>query len=102
MLTITTEAADAIKEIVVANDLPEGSGLRITAAEDGDEVSLELDFADGPQDEDDVVEAAGARVFLDETAATVLGNVELSVTPHGDHVHFEFNDRGAGENGSGA
>lgn len=102
MLTITPQAVDAIKEIVVANDLPEGSGLRITAEEDGDEVSLELDFADGPQDEDEIVEDGGARVFLDDTASTVLGNVELSVTPHGDHVHFEFNDRGASDNGSGA
>ncbi|MGE5690975.1 MAG: iron-sulfur cluster biosynthesis family protein [Pseudomonadota bacterium] len=95
MLTITTEAADAIKDIVEANELPAGSGLRITAEEDGNEVSIELDFADGPLDEDDVVETAGARVFLDETAAEVLGNVELTVTPHGDHVHFEFNERDA-------
>jgi iron-sulfur cluster assembly protein len=95
MLTITTEAADAIKDIVEANELPAGSGLRITAEEDANEVSIELDFADGPQDEDDVVETAGARVFLDETAAEVLGNVELTITPHGDHVHFEFNERDA-------
>lgn len=95
MLTITTEAADAIKDIVEANELPAGSGLRITAEEDGNEVSIELDFADGPLDEDDVVETAGARVFLDETAAEVLGNVELTVTPHGDHVHFEFSERDA-------
>jgi iron-sulfur cluster assembly protein len=100
MLTITNQAADAIKDIVDSNELPDGAGLRITAEEDGNEVSIALDFADGPQDADDVVEADGARVFLDETAADVLGNVELSVTPHGDHVHFEFNDRN--ENGSGA
>ena len=72
MLTITSEAADAIKEIVQANDLPQGSGLRITAEEDGDEVSIELDFAEEPETEDDVVESAGARVFLDETASEVL------------------------------
>lgn len=95
MLTITTEAADAIKDIVEANELPAGSGLRITAEEDGNEVSIELDFSESPEDEDNVVEAAGARVFLDETASEVLTNVELDVTPHGDHVHFEFNERGA-------
>jgi iron-sulfur cluster assembly protein len=95
MLTITPEAADTIRELVDANELPQGSGLRITAEEQGEEVSLELDFTDGPEDEDDVVEHEGARVFLDGSAAAVLGNVELSVTPHGDHVHFEFNERGA-------
>ncbi|HSL65039.1 MAG TPA: iron-sulfur cluster biosynthesis family protein [Gaiellaceae bacterium] len=95
MLSLTTAAADAIKDIVTTNDLPAGSGLRITAEEDGNEVSIELDFSESPEDEDDVVEAAGARVFLDETASDVLTNVELDVTPHGDHVHFEFNERGA-------
>lgn len=96
MLSLTTAAADAIKDLVTANELPDGSGLRITAEEDGNEVSIELDFSDSPEDEDDVVEAAGARVFLDETASEVLTNVELDVTPHGDHVHFEFNEREAG------
>lgn len=96
MLTITSEAADAIKEIVAANDLPDGSGLRITAEEEGDEVSIELDFAEQPENEDDVVESEGARVFLDGTASDVLTDVELTVTPHGDHVHFEFGERGDG------
>ena len=96
MLTITSEAADAIKEIVQANDLPQGSGLRITAEEDGDEVSIELDFAEQPETDDDVVESQGARVFLDATASDVLTDVELTVTPHGDHVHFEFSERGDG------
>jgi iron-sulfur cluster assembly protein len=94
MLTITTEAAEAIKEIAAANDLPDGSGLRITAEEDGDEVSIELDFAEQPETGDAVVESDGVRVFLDETASEVLSDVELTVTPHGDHVHFEFNERG--------
>ena len=96
MLTITSEAADAIKEIVAANDLPQSSGLRITAEEDGDEVSIELDFAEQPETDDDVVESQGARVFLDETASDVLTDVDLTVTPHGDHVHFEFSERGDG------
>jgi iron-sulfur cluster assembly protein len=96
MLTITSEAADAIREIVKANDLPLGSGLRITAEEDGDEVSIELDFAEQPETDDDVVESDGVRVFLDETASQVLTDVDLTVTPHGDHVHFEFNERGDG------
>ena len=96
MLTITSDAADAIKEIVEANNLPEGSGLRITAEEDGEEVSIDLDFTERPETGDDVVESDGVRVFLDETASTVLTDVELTVTPHGDHVHFEFNERGDG------
>ena len=96
MLTIRSEAAHAIKEIVEANDLPAGSGLRITAEEDGDEVSIELDFAEQPETDDDVVESDGARVFLDGTASEVLTGVDLTVTPHGDHVHFEFNERGDG------
>ena len=96
MLTITKDAADAIKEMVAENDLPQSSGLRITAEQEGEEVTIELDLVDGPEDEDDIVESAGARVFLDETASDVLGDSELAVTPHDDHVHFEFNERGGG------
>ena len=95
MLSLTTAAADAIKDIVTTNDLPAGSGLRITAEEDGNEVSIELDFSESPEDEDDVVEAAGARVFLGVTAADVLTKGVLAVTAHRGHVHFEFNERGA-------
>ena len=41
-----------------------------------------------------MVESDGARVFLDGTASEVLTDVDLTVTPHGDHVHFEFSERG--------
>jgi iron-sulfur cluster assembly protein len=101
MLTITNEAADAIRELVETNDLPAGGGMRITATEEDDGVSIELDLTDGPETADEVVESGGARVFLDETASETLSEVELSVTPHGDHVHFEFNERGDGA-GEGA
>ena len=100
MFSITAEAAEAIRQIAEAEEFPEGAGLRLTAEEEGDEISIDMNFAEAPEDGDTVVEEAGARVFLDAQAAELLDNVDLGVQPHGDHVHFEFTERGS-QNGEG-
>jgi iron-sulfur cluster assembly protein len=99
MLTITPAAAEAILEIRETNELEEGAGLRITARLDGEDVAIELDFVEQPEEGDAVVEQAGARVFLDPESAGLLTEVELTVEEHEDHVHFEFAPRG-GDDGA--
>ncbi len=94
MLTITSEAAQAVREIRESNDLPDSAGLRITAEQEGDDVSIDLDFTEAPEAGDAIVEEAGARVFLDGQAAELLSGVELGVEAHGDHVHFQLLERG--------
>jgi iron-sulfur cluster assembly protein len=96
MLTLTQEAAKAVSEIRAANDLPEGAGLRITAHDEGgDEVEIDLDFVEQPEEGDQVVIEGDARVFLDAPSAEILTDLELDVEPHGDHVHFQFVERPA-------
>jgi hypothetical protein len=34
-----------------------------------------------------------ARLFLDETAAAVLGDKVLDVHAHGDHFHFSIDEQ---------
>ncbi len=78
MLTISENAAEVIKLILTGGESPEGAGLRISspngqaAAE-----SLEAAVATAPEDDDEVVEQAGVRVFLDTQASTVLGDKTL-------------------------
>jgi iron-sulfur cluster assembly protein len=97
MLLLTDSAKDAVRQMVSAHEAPEGSGLRITAGptEEGSaELSLELTTA--PAVGDEIVEADGARVFLDPTAASLLDNKLLDATEHEDHVHLTVQDQGAG------
>jgi iron-sulfur cluster assembly protein len=84
MLRLSDEAAAAIAEIA-------GDGvLRLVAHESDDGVEIETVVVDAPEDGDQLVEHGGARVYLDATAAEVLGDQTLDVQAHGDHVHFVF------------
>jgi iron-sulfur cluster assembly protein len=90
MLTVTEAAAQAINSLVTKNQMPEGSGLRIapqgqtTRAE-----GLGLSIAAAPADEDTVIEASGAKIFLASTVVYDLHEQELDVEPaDGGEVRF--------------
>jgi iron-sulfur cluster assembly protein len=103
MLTLTDSAKDAVRQMVEAEAAPDGSGLRIAAASsDGASPSLSLDFAATPEEGDTVVEEGGARVFLDEMAASVLDDKVLDATEHDDHVHLTIHDQGGEGTSNGA
>lgn len=76
MLTITSDAATAVRAIVEASEIPsDAGGLRI--AKDAGEQALALSLAAVPAEDDTVVDAGGARVFLDEQAAQLLDDKVL-------------------------
>jgi Fe-S cluster assembly iron-binding protein IscA len=85
MLTLTENAADIVKQI--ADQVPdgEGPGIRITRADEGAEHGLTLTAAPAPEPGDQVVDEAGARIFLDATAASVLDDkvLDAAVEPDG-------------------
>jgi Fe-S cluster assembly iron-binding protein IscA len=85
MLTLTENAADIVKQI--ADQVPdgEGPGIRITRADEGAEPGLTLTAAPAPEPGDQVVDEAGARIFLDATAASVLDDkvLDAAVEPDG-------------------
>ena len=84
MLTLTANAATAIRDITSQDAVPPGAGLRISADETGD--GLVLSLAAQPFEGDQIVDSAGARLFLDPHAAAVLQDKELDVVvdPSGD------------------
>jgi hypothetical protein len=84
MLQIDDEAVAALEQI---------GTIRITAEEVDGETEISIDEASGPSEGDEVVEAGGARVFLDAAAAEVLADQVLGVHSHGDHFHFSFDDQ---------
>lgn len=79
MLAITETAAEAIKNLVSANEMPEGSGLRIAGETEQQSESLELSVAATPSEEDTVLEGGGAMIFLESNAATALDDKVLDV-----------------------
>jgi Fe-S cluster assembly iron-binding protein IscA len=91
MLVLTEAAAEVVKSVTGPPQAPEGTGLRISqsAPELSGERSLELAAAAQPGATDQVVESAGARVFLDPPAAAYLDDkvLDAEVDAQGQ-VHF--------------
>ena len=75
MLVLTEAAAEVVKSVTSTPQTPDGMGLRIvsSAPEPEDPGALQLAAAAGPGENDQVIEAAGARVFL-VLAATVFAH----------------------------
>jgi iron-sulfur cluster assembly protein len=94
MLTITPDAAEAIRTIVAETDSPEEAGIRISAAtQAGTDVGLEISISEAPLEGDAVVEEGGAHVFLDDMAAFALDDKELDARMEGDEIEFGILDR---------
>lgn len=76
MLTLTDDAVQAIRDLLVGEDLPQNAGMRIAAVE-SDPGSLELSLTSGPQAGDEVVAREDVRVFLSPEAARIVGDKTL-------------------------
>src|SRR5262249_61546420 len=81
MLTLTDSAATAIRTLITQPDLPEETGLRIMKEGDG-APSFQLALTEGPAAGDQVVESAGARVFVGPEGGA--GRGEKAPEPLGD------------------
>ncbi|MER7367032.1 HesB/IscA family protein [Nonomuraea wenchangensis] len=76
MLTLTANAAQAIRDLTATAPEPTQSGIRISSEGEGAS-ALTLSLATAPEPADAVVESEGARVYLDPVAATVLDDKSL-------------------------
>lgn len=86
MLTLTETAADVVKQLTENEAPSDDAGLRISAQTDGEDgPGLLLSAAAAPEDGDKVLDEAGARVFLDESAALMLDDkiLDAQVSPDG-------------------
>jgi iron-sulfur cluster assembly protein len=89
MLTITTNAAEAIRTIIEATDVPDEGGIRIAIAQqNGAQASLELAISPAPLEGDEVLDVQGAHVFLDEMAMVALDDKSLDAQIEGDEISF--------------
>jgi Fe-S cluster assembly iron-binding protein IscA len=101
MLTLTESAKELVRDMVSAEDAPEGSGLRIAAAQDeGGGPALSLELASEPIEGDQVLDDDGTRVFLEPEAASLLDDKILDTERHGDHYHFRLDDQSSQDDGA--
>ncbi|MEV6334480.1 hypothetical protein AB0M12_07160 [Nocardia vinacea] len=84
MLLLTPTAIEAVRTITSGEGTPTDAGLRISTAEGAE--TLLMAVAAGPDEQDQVVTAEGARVFLDEQAAAFLDDkiLDTGLDPNGE------------------
>jgi Fe-S cluster assembly iron-binding protein IscA len=95
VLTLTSNAAEAVKTMAeAAPELPNDSGLRIQAEPTGEgQVGFELTLVDDPDEGDQVIEEAGARVFVEPETVVYLEDKILDATIAGDRVQFSLREQ---------
>jgi iron-sulfur cluster assembly protein len=90
MLTLTDNAVTAIRTLTGEQALADAGGLRIS---NGAEGTLTLSLANQPSQGDEVVENAGARLFVAPEAAQMLDGMALDAAMEPDgSVHFALSD----------
>ncbi|GIH77477.1 Fe-S cluster assembly protein HesB [Planobispora longispora] len=87
MLTLTEKAVEAIRDLMVGENLPKEAGLRITP-KPGDESTLELSLTSVPHAGDQVIKKEDVRVFVDPDAAAALDDqtLDADVSPSGTRM----------------
>ncbi|BCJ29708.1 adhesin [Actinocatenispora sera] len=93
MLALTENAVTVIRTLTEQSQAPDSSGLRIatepTGPADADQ-TLRLLMSEAPQEGDQVLDAGGARLFLDGSAADFLDDKALDASVDSDgNVNFE-------------
>jgi len=101
MLVLTESAAEIVKALTATPQAPEGSGLRIASAvpqQPGEAGSLQVSAAVGPKENDQIIEAAGAHVYLEPQAAAYLADKVLDAQlDSAGQAHFSLAMQDPGE-----
>lgn len=94
MLSLTSDATQAIERILKAPGVPDNAGLRImpVGSTDESEVTSELqvEVADQPSERDEVIEANGARVFVEDSLCGYLDDKTLHAEMDQDRIRFSL------------
>ncbi|HEV2256217.1 MAG TPA: Fe-S cluster assembly protein HesB [Streptosporangiaceae bacterium] len=100
MLVLTEAATEAVKALTATPPLPAGSGLRIVSNGQEPEApgALQVSAAAGPSENDLVIDAAGAHVYLEPRAAAFLEDKVLDAEVDQDgQAHFSLGVQGPGQ-----
>ena len=92
MLTLTENAATVIGGLIANADEGADPGVRIEGKA-GQPSSMQVQLASEPHESDEIVEQAGARVYLDAHAASALSGKELDAVVDDNAVKFTIRSR---------
>ena len=93
MLTLSEKAADRVKDLIKAKEGLTDPGLRVRVVAGGcSGLSYELDLADGANDDDQVYENYGVKVFVDGKSDLYLAGVEIDWKETLMGASFTFNN----------
>lgn len=95
MLMITQDAAEAITRALAEE--PDSSGFRIaerTYSLNGSGPAIQMELALAPEDEDEVIEDQGVRLFVDPRAAKTLDGKVLDAEIEEGEVRFALLEGG--------
>ncbi|MEH0927617.1 adhesin [Micromonospora sp. CPCC 205558] len=92
MLTMTDNAVLVIRDLANQQDVAQDGGVRIAA--DTEAGSLTVELVPQPVQGDRVVDNQGARIFLDEDAAELLGDASVDATVDDEGIiQFGFTEK---------
>jgi iron-sulfur cluster assembly protein len=100
MLVVTEAAAEVVKTLTSTPEAPGGSGLRIASSTTEAEIpgALQVSAAPGPGENDQVIEAAGAYVYLEPQAAVYLEDKVLDAQVDSEgQAHFSLGMQDPGQ-----
>ena len=95
MITLTTEATDAIRELVDNAELPDTGGLRLDmndATMNSAPPSLALTLVETPATGDEVIDQDDVHVYVSQQAAPLLDGKEIDARNEPGGVTFLVNE----------
>jgi Fe-S cluster assembly iron-binding protein IscA len=91
MLQLTENAAAALESIRQIEEIPPTLGFRLTGGlEAGGEITVRLEFVEGPDEEDQVTTQGETEVYLDPEVAEPLAEAVMDVQDGDDGMAFVF------------
>ena len=104
MLILTANAADTVRQLMAsarASAEPH-AGVRVSAGEAGGaDTPVEITLVEEPDAADQTIEAAGARVFVDQGTAEFLDDKVLDAAVEATGVRFSIRAQGSGAQDEG-
>lgn len=77
-ITLTTTAADTVQKFLEEQGAVEGAGLRVAVLPGGcSGFQYGLNIEDAPEEDDEILELRGLRLFVDPFSAQYLHGVEI-------------------------
>ena len=79
MITVTAEAAEKLKAILLEEGQPEGA-LRVIVVPNGHGAQYMLALEEMPEEDDLIIEESGVKVLVDRESAPLLEGAEIDYT----------------------